>query len=226
MKYLMYENWTNKRIDAIVKQFGEDSFNRAKVLEMGACHGDIGIELMKLGANVTFSDVRFEHMKDIPNKIGFEPEMICIDHNSGYKLNRKFDFVLHMSLLCHIEKWKEDLNRVVELGGWVILETIVNPNHDQEDMLLPSDEHEYSDYNSNRAYVTERSIESELKKLKCTFFQLNVENTNYGWVNRNTMVRHHYKWNGSTEPIKKEENGINLITHYRRMWAIRKVDYE
>ena len=54
MKYLMYENWTKKRIDAILKQFGEDSFNRATMLEMGACHGDIGIEFMKLGADVAF----------------------------------------------------------------------------------------------------------------------------------------------------------------------------
>jgi len=221
MKYLMYENWTKNRIDAITKRFGVNWLNRSNVLEMGACHGDIGIELMKLGANVTFADARMEHMEEIPNKIGFQPEMICIDNNSDYKLNKKFHIILHMSLLCHIEKWKEDLSRVVQFGDWVILETVVNPNNDQEDMLLPSDEHEYSDFNSNRAYVTEKSIEKELMKLNCSFSKLEVENTNFGWVNRNTMVRHLYMWHDAREPIKQEENGITLITHYRRMWAIK-----
>ena len=57
-------------------------------------------------------------------------------------------------------------------------------------------------------------------KLNCSFFKLEVENTNYGWVNRNTMVRHLYNWN-HIEPIKKEESGILLMTHYRKMWAIK-----
>jgi len=227
MKYLMYEDWTKKRIDAIkgIKgRFSKNWFSRKNVLEMGACHGDVGIEFLKLGANVTFSDVRMEHMQEIPSKIGFEPDMICINNNQDYTLDKKYDVILHMSLLCHIVNWKEDLKRVVDSADYVILETIVNPEENAIDLVLPSDNHYYADKDTGRAYVTEQSIENHLKDLGCIFNKVYVEDTEYNWIDRWTMVRHLYNWNYDTvKSIKYTEySGITLMTHYRRMWIISR----
>ena len=225
MKCLMYDEWTKKRIYAIRGWFEKDWFSRKNVLEMGACHGDVGIELMKLGANVTFSDVRMEHMQEIPSKIGFEPNMICINNNEDYTLNKKYDLILHMSLLCHITNWKQDLKRVVNSAEYVILETIVNPEIDAIDLVLPSDNHHYADNNTGRAYITEQSIKNHLMNLGCAVVELHPENTDYNWIDRWTMVRHLYNWNydevGSIQVT--DSNGINLMTHYRRMYLITKV---
>jgi hypothetical protein len=225
LKYLMYDDWTKKRIHAIRGWFAKDWFNRKSVLEMGACHGDVGIELMKLGANVTFSDVRMEHMQEISNKIGFEPDMICINNNKDYTLNKKYDLILHMSLLCHIVNWKQDLKRVVDSSEYVILETIVNPEINEIDLVLPSDNHHYADKNTGRAYITEQSIKNHLMDLGCAVVELHPENTDYNWIDRWTMVRHLYNWNyDEVEPIQvTDSNGINLMTHYRRMYLITKV---
>jgi 2-polyprenyl-3-methyl-5-hydroxy-6-metoxy-1,4-benzoquinol methylase len=221
----MYDEWTKKRIYAIRGWFEKDWFSRKNVLEMGACHGDVGIELMKLGANVTFSDVRMEHMQEIPSKIGFEPNMICINNNEDYTLNKKYDLILHMSLLCHITNWKQDLKRVVNSAEYVILETIVNPEIDAIDLVLPSDNHHYADNNTGRAYITEQSIKNHLMNLGCAVVELHPENTDYNWIDRWTMVRHLYNWNydevGSIQVT--DSNGINLMTHYRRMYLITKV---
>lgn len=227
LKCLMYEDWTKKRIEAIKNNFPKDWFNRKNIIEMGACHGDIGIEFMKLGANVTFCDSRLEHMRDIPSKIGFDPEMYIINNNKPYTLQRKYDLVLHMSLLCHIENWKEDLKRVTDLSDQVVLETIVNPDQNAIDLILPSDEHHYADYNSGRAYVTEQSILKYLREeLSCAVVEIKVENTNYNWIDRWFMVRHLYDWDyNNIEPIQqREQSGITLLTHYRRMWVITKVN--
>jgi plasmid rolling circle replication initiator protein Rep len=94
-----------------------------------------------------------------------EPDMICINNNEDYTLNKKYDLILHMSLLCHIVNWKEDLKRVVDSADYVILETIVNPEIDAIDLVLPSDNHYYADKDTGRAYVTEQSIKNYLKDL-------------------------------------------------------------
>jgi hypothetical protein len=129
-----------------------------------------------------------------------------------------------MSLLCHIVNWKEDLKRVVDSADYVILETIVNPEENAIDLVLPSDNHYYADKDTGRAYVTEQSIENHLKDLGCIFNKVYVEDTEYNWIDRWTMVRHLYNWNYDTvKSIKYTEySGITLMTHYRRMWIISR----
>ena len=86
MNFLFYEDWYKKRVSKIINIFGQDWFAGKNILELGACYGDIGIELTKLGAEVTFADAREENLDVIKNKFkiyNYSPNLLLLNQEEN-----------------------------------------------------------------------------------------------------------------------------------------------
>lgn len=215
MKYLFYEDWANKRIDRVVSIFGKGWFNGKTVLELGAAHGDIGIELLKLGADVTFSDVRQEHLTSISNNLkqyNFTPKTICFNQNEKYDLGKKFDLVLHIGVIYHVENWKQDLECALNHTSTMILESAVYPT--DKHMRHPV----YGPFKCENPQFTQEEIEEHLTSLGCKFIRFDIPELDCmgGWLTSDMRNNHLYSW------TKERENIIGEMDHYRRFWLVLK----
>jgi hypothetical protein len=216
MNFLFYQEWTNKRVNRIVDIFGASWFNDKTVLELGAAHGDIGIELLKLGADVTFSDARYEHLNSIGDKLNefaFMPKTQLIDQNKPYEMGKKFDLVLHLGVLYHIENWKQDLECALNHTNTMILETLVSPSKVTDHPI-------YGTYKCKSPNLTQELIEGHLTDLGCKFIRYDTaELDSVGqWLQPDIKNNHFYSWNENWIPIKHPNP--KDMNHYRRFWLV------
>jgi hypothetical protein len=216
MKHLFYEDWANKRIKAITDWYGKDWFWQKKILELGCAHGDIGTALLKLGADVTFSDAREDRLKeiteDLVSKYDFKPKTCFINNNTPWVYNEKVDLILHLGLLYHLEHWKEDIANCFAYTDNMILETVIKPN---EDYYNNTYHKVYGSYKCLAASFTQKEVEEHLDSLGYNYYIIPVENSK-GLIDADTFIRHVYSWNEELKPHP------NIITHYRKMWYITK----
>lgn len=228
MKCIFYEDWFKKRVNKVISIFGRDWFVDKSILELGACHGDIGIEFLKLGADVTFSDARIQHLYDIKHKVNFAPKIVVLDQNKPYKLDKQFDIVLHFGMLQYIEDWRRDLSCALDHTDTLILETLVHPVKDSEEFFIESENHHYSDTGSRNVRFTQEAIEDFLISRNCKFIRLDTceLNCDYNWMYEDRKIRHVYDWTYEkyNTGVYEEQwvNGVYYGTHFRRMWVIIK----
>lgn len=224
MKYLFYNEFYQKRLNRIVRLFGKHWFADKTVLELGAAHGDIGIELLKLGADVTFSDIRHHLLEDIRTRLVpyyYNPKLLQIDQNTEYSLPTTYDLVLHLGILYNIENWKTDLKCALNHTKLMILETVVNPVANVDQCFEISNSNEYGNTNCKSVMLCQESIENELKTLDCKFIRFDDPelNCNWAWVDNQNKLRHIYDWTYDTIDTR-QITGYN--THYRRFWLVFK----
>lgn len=227
MNRMFFEQWKQKRISKIIDIFGADWFAFKNVLELAACYGDIGIELIKLGANVTFTEGRDKNIRVIKDKLisfGIAPVVHKIDQNSPYSINGKFDLVLHLGVLYHIEDWKRDIECALQHSNTMVLETIVNTNVNEKEKLLPVilDE-DYEGLSTHCSLVTQEAIEEHLSFLGCKFIRFDTQQLNTTWSGAGaTQIRNVYDWKYRTVESYKNPFVRDSQVHYRRMWLILK----
>tara|TARA_R110002012_G_C11442601_1_gene590796 strand:- start:64 stop:741 length:678 start_codon:yes stop_codon:yes gene_type:complete len=225
MKHLMYEDWTKKRVDKIKSIFGKDWFHHKKILELGACHGDVGIEFLKLGADVLFTDARESNLKllyDKLNKINFNPKLKIVDQNKDYNLKTKYDLVFHLGVLYHIKNWKKDLENCLKHSNKLILESLVSPVKNLKSNTENSFIYKYNSIDGVESIFTQEAVENHLLKLKCKFIRLDTIdlNTDWSWMNEGKRVRKIYDW--TYESMKSYVYDNNDSTQFRRMWIVLK----
>lgn len=110
------------RVDRVVKLFGEDWFKGKNILELGACTGKVGKKFEELGAIVTYADARQTWLDQIDSDRKYR-----IDQNTEWNIGKKFDLIIHWSVLYHLGYWQRDLRCCMEHTDKMILETGVRP---------------------------------------------------------------------------------------------------
>lgn len=225
MKQLFHEDWCNKRLQKIINIFGKSWFLDKKVLELGACRGDMGIELLKIGADVTFTDVRTQHLKDITNQLqefSFQPSINVIDHEKDYDLKETFDLTIHFGLLYNLQNWKNDLRCAVSHSKIMMLETVVDPsaglaNAGQYEPLPQN--YPYGPHSSSKMTpFTQEDVEKELSSLRCKYLRFDeTELNSSGWLVKGMMINHIYDWT-----YEKYNSGFYKapFNNFRRMWLV------
>lgn len=98
-----YVEWRARRIRAITDHYGRDWFPGKTILEVGCGYGDIGAAFAALGAEVTCSDGRPEHV---------------------------YDMILHMGVLYHLRDPEEALRAACKAADHLVLETVVYDSDD------------------------------------------------------------------------------------------------
>jgi len=236
MNNLFYKDWYQNRVQKIINIFGKDWFAGKNILELGACYGDIGFELLKLGADVTFADARQEHLDVIESKFtsySLIPELIKLNQEEKYNLNKKYDLVLHLGVLYHIENWKQDLECAMNHSDLMILETVVShvkfpdrqiKNYGKERTNKHNEK--YEGINSVLNLNCQESIESQIIKNNGKFIRFDNQelNTTVSYDIKKGLIRHLYDWDydSSIGTNSQKKNQKNISTHFRRFWLVIK----
>jgi 2-polyprenyl-3-methyl-5-hydroxy-6-metoxy-1,4-benzoquinol methylase len=212
MKELMYEDWYKKRLQKIKDIFGEEWFFDKKVLEIACSYGDIGVELLKLGADVTFTDIDskcIESIRERLSQLKHFPETLVLDQNESYHLGKRFDLVLHLGSLYVLRDWKKNLETVMSHTNTMVSETVVTPEKHNKLLI---------------AY-TEEDVENHLSDLGCKFLKIidSKMNSN-GIYGQDLKAKQLYDWD------KRQFVGYDFhelmknktVLVPRRMWLVLK----
>lgn len=149
-----YVGWRAARLAALSKYLGPEFFAGKEVLEVGCGHGDLGAMLRALGAEVTCSDARAEHVQVLRERYpGLNSRVDDLDSATWVqdvldaRQARGFDVVVHFGVLYHLEDVERSLHDVARLlkpgpGAYLLLETEVCDSEDA-DVCLRTCEHGY-----------------------------------------------------------------------------------
>lgn len=228
MNSVFYKDWVDCRVNQIISILGKGWFGGKNVLELGACYGDIGMELVRYGADVLFTDARQDNLKVISAKYpfaNFTPNTLTLDQNYPYNLNRKFDLVIHFGALCHVENWKQDLKCAMDHTPLMFLETIVSPYQGPDGLINTGDRNYMGSPNGYQSIFTAESVEEVLSSLGCKYLRLDSKelNTEWSWMGDQHLIRHVYDWTTSNiDSYYNESLKYQQKIHFRRMWLVIK----
>jgi SAM-dependent methyltransferase len=132
-----YVAWRESRMNGIKKYISSEYFKSKTMLELGCAHGDNGNMFYELGANVTCSDVRVEHLEVLKQKYPHLNTLIIDGDNTN--IVDKYDIILHWGLLYHLHEIEKHLEHVSQKCDILLLETEVSDS-DDKDFYISTDE--------------------------------------------------------------------------------------
>jgi SAM-dependent methyltransferase len=168
-----FNTWRLKRVRKLENIFGQGWFEGKSVLELGCAYGNIGLYLKSLGASVTFADARQEALDVVRQKDG-SAEVVILNQEKQWSLNKKYDLILHFGLLYNLDNWKTDLYCTLHAGRYVALETAVARFADFFECKLvhPKYPHKlYGPYGGVGTLVSSRNIEWWLDKYRTDYYR-------------------------------------------------------
>lgn len=201
-----YNLWQEKRVTAIIEYFNPLWFKGKKILELGCGYGDIGAAFTALGANVTCSDARAEHLEVLKRKY---PHIKTIQANieNEWPFEEKYDLILHLGVLYHLNDINFSLERSVKYADHLILETEVCDSDDHDTMLkVEEDKNSYDQsFTGHGSRPSASYIEQFIKNLGASFERVNGNQCN--------SLFHQYNW--TVQGSGEWRHGL------RRFWFIK-----
>jgi len=204
-----YHGWRITRINKIIQIFGEEYFDNKTLLELGCGFGDIGLYFEGLGSDVLFADGRGQHLAKIKERHRDKTiNIVCIDQDRRWNLKRRFDVILHMGVLYHLQHWRRDLKCALDHSDLIILESEV-ANSSNPRFSLKRSEFGYDQaLHKVACRVSASNIEKELTNLGASFERYDDEDLNSGL--------HIYDWKVNRKlPIWEP-------ARFRRFWIVKK----
>lgn len=133
----VYYEWTMKRNNKILEIYGLDFFPGKKILDLGGGFGYVGAFFAELGADVLTLEGRAQSVNTgrllYGNIRGFRIERCDLEKDfSGFG---KFDLIINMGLLYHLNNVKEHLECCAQCSDRVVLETQVLDSADEKDVV-------------------------------------------------------------------------------------------
>ena len=123
-----YDQWILSRMDGIQKYMDPDYFRSRTLLEVGGGHGHIGNKFHQLGAIVTTSDARREHVDEAHKKYPHLHTLV-IDGDRD-PITENYDIILHWGLLYHLQEIEHHLETIAQHCTVLLLETEVSDSDD------------------------------------------------------------------------------------------------
>jgi hypothetical protein len=189
-----YDNWIISRMNGVKKYIQPDYFKSKTLLEIGGGHAHIGNKFYELGAIVTSSDARKEHV-EAANSIYPHIKTMQIDCDSG-DIPEKYDIILHWGLLYHLKEIEIHLEKILQKCNMLILETEVSDS-DDDSFFISTHEDGYDQAFNNKGIRPSPSyVEKVLEKNGFQFKLikdpiLNSDFHNYDWEIKNTKTWRH-----------------------------------
>jgi hypothetical protein len=157
-----YENWRISRMKGIQKYISPDYLKSKTLLELGCGHADIGNMFHELGAIVTSSDVRKEHLEIVKQKYP-HIKTLRIDADND-NIQEKYDIILHWGLLYHLNEIETHLEKISQKCDILFLETEVSDS-DNKEFYIRTNESGYDQaFNNKGIRPSPCFIENVLKK--------------------------------------------------------------
>jgi len=200
--------WIEKRLWTIVKHYGLEFFAGAKVLDLGCGHGEFGIGLSYLGADVTFCDARQEHLDKIKERLP-DAKMLCLDLNSEWP-DGQWDLIIHFGVLYHLnaDDVAESLKKACISSRFMVLETEVCDS--QKPYLVRTKKEDKEDYSQA---LHGRGCKPSLGFIERIMTECDVEFKLLNTKECDSRI-HHYTWIAKNKGRAKP--GM------RRMWFVKR----
>lgn len=199
-----YDDWRKSRLNTVINLLGIDFFRGKRVLEVGAGYGDLGYELSKLGANVTFSEGRLEHLAVIKQRY---PEFEARLDNCEEILDiPHYDIIVDFGLIYHLENLKQHIINMCEHCDYLLLEGIVAHESDDPDYYRVK-----SEYGYDQSLTTKGTIASP-KYIENILTSCNMSFQRYDLASLNSSF-HIYDW----------KIGDKADVSHRRFWIAKKI---
>jgi hypothetical protein len=205
-----YDSWIDSRMKGVMKYVGPDFFESKTLLELGCGHAHNGKRFLDLGAKVTSSDSRIEHIEFV-NKLYPRINTVLFDCDRD-RISSRYDVILHWGVLYHIREVESHLDDVMQHCNVLLLETEVFDSDDPT-LLVHTDEDGYDQaFNRVGSRPTPGFIESIFHKNGFDFKAIHdpILNTIYhnydGPIgNTNTWVRGFRRfwicWKSESSPL-------------------------
>lgn len=206
-----YYGWIRSRLAGVKKYIPESVFKSKTLLELGSGHGQIGEVFNFLGAVVTCSDARQEHIETIHRNYPFL-QVLLLDADTD-PIPRKYDIIVHWGLLYHLHEIERHLEEVSKKCDILLLETEVCDS-DKDDFSIVTQESGYDQaFNSKGIRPSQSYVEKVLSQNGFTFrcIQDPILNSSlhiYDWAAEHTDTWAHGKrrfwicWKGVESPIR------------------------
>lgn len=155
-----YDNWRTSRMNGLTKYISPLYFRSKSLLELGCGYADIGNAFSELGALVTSSDARKEHL-DIVNDRYPHIKTSLIDCDN-INIEGKYDIILHWGLLYHLREIENHLKEVSNKCNVLLLETEVCDSDDHDFYIITREEGYDQAFNNTGIRPSPSYIESLL----------------------------------------------------------------
>jgi cyclopropane fatty-acyl-phospholipid synthase-like methyltransferase len=191
-----YVELRKNRIKAIVDNFGVEWFKDKKVLELGCGHAEIGNAFYELGANVTSTDARAEHLEVVNERYPQLHTVLC-NLNDDWPFDNDYDFIINTGILYHLENYETFLKHCFQSCENMFLESIVtdfkNPNY----VIYSSEGGEDQAFLGIGCHPSEANIEKIIKENHFTFkrcfkSELNAGIHLFDWKRENSILCYKY----------------------------------
>lgn len=189
-----YDNWRISRMNGVKKYINPAYFKSKTLLEVGCGYADIGNMFYELGAIVTSSDIRQEHLEIVKNKYPHIKTLLIDGDND--KIKEKYDIIVHWGLLYHLNEIEIHLENVSQHCDLLLLETEVCDS-DDKDFYISNDENGYDQaFNNKGIRPSETYVQQVLEKNGFQFKLikdpvLNSEFHTYDWDISNSKTWRH-----------------------------------
>lgn len=228
--------WRVKRVRKLEYIFSQEWFRDKKVLELGCAFGNIGLYFKNLGAEVTFSDARQEAL-DVVRRKDSSVELLLLNQEKHWSLNRKFDLILHFGLLYNLDNWERDLCCTIHHAKYVALETAVARFSDKFECKIVNPCYPcyiWGPFSGVGTLVSSSNIENVFNKLQADYHRYDDRDLNlndnwdefcYDWSEEDDPVARLIIAKFAREPEKPVVN--DWVCPYlggRRFWIIRNND--
>ena len=97
-----YNGWRTSRMNGVKKYISPEYFKSKTLLELGCGYADVGNMFYELGAIVTGSDCRKEHLENV-NKKYPHIKTLLFDGDKD-SIQEKYDIIIHWGLLYHLKE--------------------------------------------------------------------------------------------------------------------------
>lgn len=185
-----YREWREKRIQAIIEHYGQKFFEDKTLLELGCGHGDIGATFASLGAKVTCSDGREEHLIVLKEKYP-HIKTALVDLDKEWSFESHYDMIIMMGIVYHLRNHEDILKKVCSSTTYLVLETEVCDYADDTAVVKTYEEGYDQALNFNGCRPSETNIECILNQHNMAYERILDDRCNssfhrYDWLNQNT----------------------------------------
>lgn len=210
-----YRGWRPTRIKKIENIFGTEFFKDKTILELACGYGDIGKHFREnYGSIVTFAEGREEHLPFIQEN-NPDSEVLHLDQENNWNLNKKFDIIIHFGVMYHLDNWKQDLECTMKHTDLIILESEIADTNKVVELKIVDPKGYDQAINDNG--IATRPSASYVEKV---FEENGFSYVRYDDADLNDGI-HRYNWEVSGD-ADREGYTRNHGGGLRRFWVARR----
>lgn len=208
MAFDIYPEWNYKKIKLIMDYYGPRSFVGKTMADLGSFHGDISGAFLRLGVRCTSYEWRDENIaiakKKYPNL-----RQVKADLSKEFAENNRFDIVLNLGLLPHLENPEEHLRYVCSITDNLVLESECIDSKDPYRINFVSENVQNKEWGitGRSAKLSVAFIERVLRECGFEFKKISETKLNTG--------KYIYDW------AEKDSGAGNIF--YRKIWFAKKI---